>query len=128
MLEAVESRIGATDELPVWIERLLKVGWYSCSEPQYVQYRQGLLREWVLEAVEGHVNGRNELRDACVRHLTDSDETVVKNALSCLFVVGTSVDVPAVEPILDHSTEKVRKAARTCIFEMRRQPADINPM
>jgi hypothetical protein len=53
---------------------------------------------------------------------------VVENALACLFVVGTSADIPAVEPLLQHPTEAVRKAARTCLFEMRRRPAETDLM
>jgi hypothetical protein len=47
-------------ELPFWIRDLLSRRWYSCSEPAYVHFRQGLLREWVMEAVDGHENGSEQ--------------------------------------------------------------------
>ena len=126
MLEAVETSIVSESEcLPTWIECLLTGGTYSCSEPQHVAFRQGLLKKWVFEAVDAHDNGLRQLHDACVQHLTDSDDKVVENALSCLFVIGTSADNPAVEPLLQYPTESVRKAARTCLFEIRRRPADV---
>ena len=123
MLRAVEG-IKIQQELPVWIERFLMRGSYSCSEPEYVQFRQDRLRKSVLEIADAHENGRKLLHDACVEHLGDSNEDVVRNALSCLFVLGTTTDVASVEPLLQHSTEDIRKAARTCLFEIKRRPAE----
>ena len=111
-------------DLPVWIERLLKHGSYSCSETEYVKFRQELLREQVLEVANAHENGRIRLHEACLQHLADSDDNVVRNALSCLFVIGGSTDVQAVEALLQQPSEVVRKAARTCHFEIRRRPTE----
>jgi hypothetical protein len=111
-------------ELPFWIRDLLSRRWYSCSEPAYVHFRQGLLREWVMEAVDGHENGSEQLRQACCAYLQHDDAQVVRQALACLFVVGVATDANAVEPLLSHSDEAIRKAARTCLFEIRRRLAD----
>ena len=111
-------------ELPYWIRNILSKRWYSCSEPAYVHFRQGLLREWVMEAVDGHENGREQLRQACCAYLQHDDVQVVKQALACLFVVGLKTDAKAIEPLLSHSHEAIRKAARTCLFEIRRRLAD----
>ena len=111
-------------ELPYWIRNILSHRWYSCSEPAYVHFRQGLLREWVMEAVDGHENGREQLRQACCAYMQHDDAQVIKQALACLFVVGLATDANAVEPLLSHSDEAIRKAARTCLFEIRRRLAD----
>ena len=125
MLEAVEGRTTYQHDLPIWIERLLTFGSYNCGEPEYVRFRQGLLRESILEIVDAHENGHNQLHDACLQHLDNSEDKVVRNALSGLFVIGTSADVQAVEALLQHPTESIRKAARTCLFEIRRRPAEM---
>ena len=111
-------------ELPFWIRDLLSRRWYSCSEPAYVHFRQGLLREWVMEAVDGHENGREQLRQACCAYLQHSDAQVLEQSLACLFVIGLATDAYAVEPLLSHPDEAIRKAARTCMFEIRRRVAD----
>jgi hypothetical protein len=77
-----------------------------------------------MEAVDGHENGREQLRQACCAYLQHDDVQVVKQALACLFVVGLKTDANAVEPLLNHSDEAIRKAARTCLFEIRRRLED----
>ena len=114
-------------ELPTWIERFLTFGSYNCSEPEYTRFRQRLLRESVLEIADAHEQGRGHLHDGCVRHLAHSDTKVVLNAVSCLFVIGTVADVPAIETLVQHPSEAVRKAARTCVFEIRRRPPGTEP-
>jgi len=124
MLEEVETvggLIAPRYDMPVWIERLLNYGVQSCAQPEHVRFRQDFLRERVLEAIAAHENGAAQLHDACVQHLADPDDRVATNALSCLFVIGTVADVPAVEALVQHPTEAVRKAARTCLFEVRRR-------
>jgi hypothetical protein len=56
--------------------------------------------------------------------LRHDDPAVVERALTCLFVVGLSSEVNAVEQLLDHPDESVSKAARICAFELRRRPAE----
>ena len=106
-----------------WLDRLLTNLFYSCSEPGYVQTRQGFLREHILEKTDAHPGGRKLLRSACLKHLNDDDATVVRNAVSCLFVVGEKNDTNAVEPLLNHSDPEVRKATKTCLFEIRKREA-----
>jgi hypothetical protein len=110
--------------LPFWIRNILSKRWYSCSEPAYVHFRQGLLRERVLEAIDGQENGREQLRQACCAYLQHEDRQVLEQALACLFVIGVATDANGVEPLLHHSDEAIRKAARTCLFEIRRRVAD----
>jgi hypothetical protein len=108
-------------QTPSWIEDLLHSQPYSCSEPAYVHLRQGLVRERISAYVATSDNGSEQLRTACRERLTDDDAALVERALTCLFVVGVAEDASAVEPLLTHAEEAVRKAARTCLFEIRRR-------
>ena len=95
--------------------------WFSCNEPAYVHLRQKMACADVIRVVDAHENGRELLRAACVAHLHDDDLTVVERALTCLFAVGLSSEAAAVEPLIEHPEEAVRKAAKTCLFELRRR-------
>ena len=99
------------------IERFLDRLIYSCSEAAYVSTRQRVLRDFVTRFADAY--GWDALRSAALARLSDSDPRSVERGLSCLFVVGTSDDVPAVERLTAHSDVDVQKAARTCLFELR---------
>jgi hypothetical protein len=103
---------------------MLSQRWFSCSESAYVHFRQDMLRERVIQAVDGYENGREQLRQACCAYLQHDDAQVLEQSLACLFVIGLATDANAVEPLLSHPDEPMRKAARTCLFEIRRRPAD----
>ena len=110
-------------QTPSWIENLLHSQPYSCSEPAYVHLRQRWVREHISAHVAANNDGAEQLRSACRERLPDDDAALVERALTCLFVVGVADDAPAVEPLLAHTDELVRKAARTCLFEIRRRVA-----
>jgi IS1 family transposase/transposase-like protein len=48
----------------------------------------------------------------------------LEQSLACLFVIGLATDAYAVEPLLSHPDEAIRKAARTCMFEIRQRVTD----
>lgn len=106
---------------PSWIEDLLRCQPYSCSESAYVHLRQGWVRERITDHVEANGGDWEQLRDACLERLADADPDLVERALTCLFIVGIVDDASVVEPLLMHPEESVRKAARTCLFEIRRR-------
>jgi hypothetical protein len=109
------------NDRPIWIERLLTRGSYSCAQPKWVHFRQGLLRETILAAAAENENGLEQLRATALEQLGDSDPYLIERALTCLFVVGASSDVAAVQPLVSHDVEFVRKAAKTCLVEIRRR-------
>jgi hypothetical protein len=82
-----------------------------------VSARQEVLREWVWEVAHRH--GRDALRGAALARLAGADPRAVERALACLFVIGSLSDVSDIEPLLHHADPDVRKAARTCRFEIR---------
>jgi hypothetical protein len=109
------------NDRPIWIEQSLTRGSYSCIEPKWVHFRQGLLRETILAAATENENGQEQLRAAALEQLSDTDPYLIERALTCLFVVGASSDVATVKPLTSHDVEFVRKAARTCLVEIRRR-------
>jgi hypothetical protein len=111
-------------ELPTGIERLLTRVPYSCSEPGYIHFRQDVLRKWVGDVADAHENGWDLLRQGAVARLRHEDPKMIDRALAVLFVVGAAADAAAVKPLLSHHDERLRKAARTCLFEIRRRPAE----
>jgi hypothetical protein len=123
-MRRVHRSVQDDSELPYWIRDILSQQWYSCSQPAYVHFRQDLLRERVLQAVDGYENGREQLRRACCVYLQHDDAQVLEQSLACLFVIGLATDANAVEPLLRRPDEAIRKAARTCLFEIRRRLAD----
>jgi hypothetical protein len=86
-----------------------------------VHFRQEFLRETILAAAAENERGLEQLRAAALEQLGDGDPYLIERALTCLFVVGVSSDVEAVKPLTSHDVEFVRKAARTCMVEIRRR-------
>ena len=111
----------AQNELPTGIERLLTRLKWSCSEPEFVRIRQCAIRQVVREVADAHEDGWELLREGAVAQLADEEADMIDRALSVLFVVGNASEAAAVEPLLSHPDQRVRKAARTCLFEIRRR-------
>jgi hypothetical protein len=108
-------------EWPSWIRDLLEGRLFSCAQPAYVHDRQQLIREDIIEVVDVYEDGREHLRRACREALVSDDPVLKDHALSCLFAVGLRDDVEFVEPLLHDPEEAIRKAAQTCLFELRKR-------
>ena len=108
-------------EFPVWIETLLSRVPYSCAEPEHVQVRLDSLRKLIRESTSPHEDGVRQLHDAALARLSSSDPDALVRALSCLFVVGDTLDAQAVDQHTKHPNEAVRKAAKSCLFAIRRR-------
>lgn len=113
-------------ERPGWIVALFRSGVASGGifESQYSPYRQGLLKRQVLERVDSIPGGREQLRDAALEELQGADPQRVGEALAFLLVVGRNSDCGAVEPLTRSDDERIRKAAKTCLYELRRRGED----
>ena len=110
------------EERPAWLETLFELSVHlDWVEGAYTSFRQRLWKEWVLSRIEGVVDGVEILRCASLEELTSEDPHRVSRALMCLIVVGHPSDVAEVEPLLDHPQEYIRKAAKTCRFELRQK-------
>ncbi|HEY8665941.1 MAG TPA: hypothetical protein VIL86_04705 [Tepidisphaeraceae bacterium] len=123
--------MAAQSELPSQIKQLLVHPGLSCSTGgPYTRFHQRLLRKQVQSVVDAYENGRGLLRYAAKEQLhtarqklTEDDVGMIDRALACLFVVGDIGDIPEVEALLSHRAESIRKAARTCLFEIRQSSA-----
>ena len=121
-MKPAKQRVLNEEAWPYWIRDLLTRLPYSCADTPQYQIRRDILCERVIEVADNYAGGREQLRTACCAHLSHEDADIVVHALSCLFVVGLAIDAPAVESLLSHEDEHIRKAAKTCIFELRRRP------
>ena len=108
---------------PGWIEHLLTRLPWTCVESKHVLYRLKLMKKAVQNAVADEIDGAQRLGSASLEELKNEDPHVVVRALSCLFVVGSREDEQAVGMLSKHPDQQVRKAARSCLFEMRRRDA-----
>src|ERR1043165_2102290 len=92
-------------EIPTEIDRSIVRLPYSCSEPEFVHFRQKAVRQWVTEITGAHEDGREILRSTALARLSDDDAAMVTRALTCIFVVRTSTDVVAVQPLTKHQDQ-----------------------
>ena len=106
---------------PSWVEDLLAHPGFVCSQPSWVHFRQDLTREKIIEVINAYENGVELLHGAACEYLLHDNVKDIVCALTCLFVVGTAEDVTVVEPLIKHPSESVRKAAKTCLFEIKRR-------
>ena len=112
------------DKYPTWVEWLFQSGiGLGNFDPPYALFRQARDKASVLSMARSEADGEGQLRNACVQELGSEDAQRVERALFYLMLVGHPADLSAVEILLDHRSETVRKGARTCRFELRRRGA-----
>ncbi|MHC4716322.1 MAG: hypothetical protein ACYS5V_05080 [Planctomycetota bacterium] len=80
-----------------------------------------LHRDFVQDAVGGDPDRSEQLRAASLEAIQSDGNRMIIDGLAFLLVVGTPADVAVVEPFAEHQNEEVRKAAKTCCFELRHQ-------
>jgi len=109
------------NDLPSWVDDLLRHPMFFCNQPDFVKFRQGLIRERILETINSYPDGTRLLHAGACQYLQHAEPWDILCALTSLFVIGTTEDVALVEPFLRHSSNSVRKAAQTCLFEIKRR-------
>ncbi len=77
--------------------------------------------ERIQTLIAGVPNGAEELRVAALRRLHSHHDGEIVAALLAVYVVGKIDDIPAVERLLDYRNERVRNAAKTCLFQLKRR-------
>ncbi len=103
-------------ERPAWIELLYQRGYgLSAFKNQHMMF---LHRNFVQDAIGG--GDKSDLRRAALASLEEADGNRVIQSLFFLMVTGEPGDLDAVKPLLDHTHEGIRKAARTCSLELYR--------
>jgi len=111
--------MGRMDEEPAWIELLFKrQNRHHCFKTPFLLQLNARQIEESLSLVPEE---RSHLRRIALQRLASDDIDHVVIALLALFVVGTSADALIVEPLTVHGDEYVKKAAKTCLFELRRR-------
>jgi len=109
-------------DYPVGIDRLFRSGLaLGCFESRYAPFRQGVMKESVAEYIASVTDGAERLRTVCLQALNSEDLRIAERALAYLLVVGDASDADVVDPLVAHPNETIRKAARTCLFELRRR-------
>lgn len=108
-------------ELPREVKRLLTIDYFSCSEPAHVKLRQECLRGFVQRVAQTQIQGWEIIQRAAVAQLEHSNPKMIDRALSILYIVGEKENIPRVQQFLEHPHEQVRKAARTCLFELQKR-------
>ena len=107
------------DEEPAWIELLFKrQNRHHCFKTPFLLQLNARQIEESLSLVPEE---RSHLRRIALQRLESNDIDHVVIALLALFVVGTSEDARTVEPLKAHTDDYVKKAARTCLFELNRR-------
>jgi hypothetical protein len=112
-------------DYPVGIDRLFKSGLaLGCFESRHAPYRQDGMKRHVEEYLASVADGAEKLRAVALQALNDADLRIVERALAYLFEVGQATDVEVVQPLAAHRDETIQKAARTCLFQLRRRSSE----
>jgi hypothetical protein len=104
---------------PGWIELLFKR--LHGSDPFSTPFIMKLNQERFQDAMGCVPDGAQLLHRAALHRLTSEDDGDVVCALAALLAVGDKSDAAAVEPLLEHPEDFVRKSARACLFELKRR-------
>ena len=113
---------GTKESYPAWIEWLFRSGiGLGCFDGEYALFRQRLARENIQSLIDAEPESLQLLRRSSLQELHSTDTHKIERALLYLMVVGRAADVAAVETLLRHPSEIVRKAAKTCRFELKKR-------
>jgi hypothetical protein len=116
-------------DTPGWIRLLFKR--FSADHALHTAFLLGQMNERIASDVNVQPNGRADLRRESLALLDGDDPGAVAMSLVCLGIVGESKDLCRVDPLLSHESDLVRRAARSCRFEIsqrgRIKPVDVEP-
>jgi len=118
-VEVEAARNQESDPLSGWIRLLYKR--HSASHALHSAFLLNLTREQIAEDARARPGGRDELHAFALEQLASEDPGRVAYSLVVLCAVGQSKDLPLMEPLLDHPSEIVQRAARACRYELRRK-------
>jgi hypothetical protein len=99
-----------------WIQLLFKR--MRAGHSLRTSFLLGLTNEQIAMEAHAQPGGRDQLRQVSLAALASDDLEKVAIALVCLGVVGDSEDLHHVDPLVGHDSDLVRRAARTCRFEL----------
>jgi len=108
--------IGMADYARHWLRReALPIG-----HPNWMT----LNRVWVREVEDARPGFSEQLRNTALASLATDDETLVRNAIAILAIVGTAEDVPTLKEITEDSGAQLHSDARTAIYEIEHRSSE----
>jgi hypothetical protein len=110
------------DDYPGWIQLLYKRK--SASHALHTSFLLHLTNSDIAQLANFQPDGRDQLRKIAILELNSEDTQIIALSLVFLGVVGQPDDLVYVEPFVNHPFDLVRKAARTCQFELRQGSKD----
>lgn len=93
---------------------LLKGMPWDLSHPRFMD-RQ---REQIRQKAQANPTFPGQLRQVAIEALESDQPEVIRRGLIALAFVGTSVDLPMIQPLASHNDSGVSKDAQTCLFEI----------
>ena len=75
----------------------------------------------ISDEADARPKGRDALRHAALARLSSHEEGAMSYSLIVLAVVGLPEDLAVVEPLRDHASDVVRRAARACVFKLKKK-------
>jgi hypothetical protein len=104
---------------PIWVEVLLKR--HSASHALGTGFLLDLTFKRLAEEADTHEHGARDLRQAACELLSSHEEDEIALSAIIMGVVGLPEDLPRIEPLKQHPSELVRKAASACLFAIGRR-------
>lgn len=118
-VEDEAARNVESDSVAGWIRLLYKR--HSASHALHSAFLLNLTRDQIAENARSRPGGCDELRAFALRELASQDLGRVAYSLVVLCAIGLAEDLAMIEPLLDHPSEVVRRAAKACRYELRRR-------
>ena len=106
-------------DTPGWIQLLFKRS--KAESALHSAFLYDLNKANILEEINARPNGPDELRQVALGELDSADPETLAMTLVFLSIVGKPEDLRIVGnlQLADHSSELVRRAAKTCLFDLR---------
>jgi hypothetical protein len=81
----------------------------------------------IAQEADSKPEARSALRTVALARLLRDEEDAASYSVIVLAVVGLPPDRVVLEPLLDHPSDPVRRAARACLFELKRPERSSPP-
>lgn len=104
-------------ETPAWISLLFKRS--KACHALHTGFLLELTNRDTRELVDAYPDGNRLLRQVSLERLNSSNPHTLALSLIFLGVVGSLEDVSHAESFLDHSSDLVQRAAKTCCYELK---------
>ncbi len=104
---------------PTWIQILIKRS--HAGHALHSAFLLDLACQSIAEYADAEPNGRGELRQFALGEAQSADVEMAALALVFLSVAGVPADLAFAQGFVKHPSDLVRRAARTCCYELRQR-------